>query len=83
MGGNVYKLRLARKGGGKSGGYRIIICSSQKDYAFIVYGFTKSERDNITRKELQDFRKLAKVLLSYTEMDINRALNEGVMFEVL
>jgi hypothetical protein len=42
-GGGVIKQRIARPGGGKSGGYRTIILYRHRDKAFFVYGFAKSD----------------------------------------
>ena len=60
LGGNVYKVRLARPGEGKSGGYRVIVLFRSGDKTFYVYGFAKSERANIREKELKTFKKTAK-----------------------
>lgn len=50
-GGGVIKQRMARPNEGKSGGYRSIILFKKGDKAFFVYGFIKSERDNINELE--------------------------------
>src|SRR3990172_2157019 len=59
VGGGVIKQRLARKGQGKSGGFRSIVLFRRGSKAFFVYGFAMSDRDNIRRDELRAFRKLA------------------------
>ena len=51
LGGGVYKIRLARSGEGKSGAYRIIVFFKIKSRAFFVYGYAKSDRDSIDKKE--------------------------------
>ncbi|WP_293122959.1 type II toxin-antitoxin system RelE/ParE family toxin [Moorena sp. SIO4G3] len=60
LGGGVIKQRIARESQGKSGGYRSIILFRRGDKAFFIYGFAKSERDNISNDELADFKKAAK-----------------------
>ena len=40
--GGVIKLRIARKGGGRSGGFRTIVLFRRGDLAFFVYGFARS-----------------------------------------
>ena len=60
LGGGVVKLRLARKGRGKSGGFRVIVLFRRGARTFFVYGFAKSDRDNIRRDELRAFRNLEK-----------------------
>jgi hypothetical protein len=47
LGGDVYKQRLARTGEGKSGGYRIIVLFRSGARTFFVYGFAKSDRENL------------------------------------
>ena len=51
LGGNVYKVRVARSGEGKSGGYRVIVFYRSEERTFFVYGFAKSDRGNIDEKE--------------------------------
>ncbi len=77
LGGGVIKQRVARTGGGKSGGYRTIILYRKADIAFFVYGFSKSGRENVTRQELQGFKKLAGEMLKMTEMDIESLIKAG------
>ena len=45
-------MRVARPGEGKSGGYRVIVFFRSEEQTFFVYGFAKSNRDNIDRGEL-------------------------------
>lgn len=73
LGGGVYKQRLGRHGDGKSGGYRIIICFRRGERAFFVYGFPKSDRENITKSELAQFKKLAKILFAMTDEQLNQS----------
>ena len=44
LGGGVIKQRLARKGQGKSGGFRSIVLFRRDEKMFFVYGFAKSDR---------------------------------------
>ena len=59
LGGGVIKQRVARKGGGRSGGFRTIVLFRRGELAFFVYGFAKSDRANLRRDELATFRLLA------------------------
>lgn len=43
LGGGVYKQRVARKGGGKSGGFRTLITHKTNEHIFFVYGFGKND----------------------------------------
>ncbi len=51
--GGVIKQRIARPGGGKSGGFRALILIRLGTRAFFIDGFAKNERDNIRDDELQ------------------------------
>lgn len=82
LGGGVIKQRIARSGGGKSGGFRTIILFKVRTRAVFVYGFEKSDRDNIDDEELKEFRRLADKMLSYNDADIKTALAAGALIEV-
>ena len=82
LGGGVLKQRIARSGGGKSGGFRTIILFRAGTRAFFVHGFAKNERDNIRDDELAAFRMLAAEMLAYDDQAIARALAAGVLMEV-
>jgi len=82
LGGNVYKMRIARPGEGKSGGYRVIVFFRSGDKTFFVYGFAKSEKGNIDRGELQGFKVRSKDAFSMTEEQINYRLKNGTLVEV-
>jgi hypothetical protein len=47
LGGGIIKQRVARPGGGRSGGYRVLIAYRAKHHAAFLYGFAKRERENI------------------------------------
>ena len=55
LGGGLYKVRMASNNKGKSGGYRSLIVYKKKDRAVIVYGFAKSESDNLDATEKKYF----------------------------
>ena len=82
LGGGVIKQRIARKGRGKSGGFRVMILYRRGARAFFVHGFAKSERPNITRDELIALKELARVMLAYGASEIARALKLGPLIEV-
>ena len=56
LGGGVIKQRIARKGGGRSGGFRTIVLLRRGELAFFVHGFAKSSRKTLRRDELAAFR---------------------------
>jgi hypothetical protein len=82
LGGNIIKQRVARKGQGKSGGYRTIIVFKQDDKAFFVYGFAKSERENIDKNEIDVFKQSAKELLALSDQHLQELIENGRLTEV-
>ena len=82
LGGGVVKQRIARPGQGKSKGYRTIILLREGYRAFFVYGFAKSERDNIRKDEEEQFKKMAKHVLGLSEAHLNILIANGQIEEV-
>jgi hypothetical protein len=82
LGGGVIKQRIARAGEGKSGGSRSIILFKKNDRAVYVYGFEKKDLANIKPNELEAFRELAEVVLSYTNAQIAKRVEDGALFNV-
>lgn len=82
LGGGVIKQRIARKGSGKSGGFRALILLRVGERALFVHGFAKSDRDNIRDDELAALKKLADELLNYDDAALSEAIAGGVLTEV-
>ena len=83
LGGGVYKIRVARQGEGKAGGYRVIVFFRSEERTFFVYGFAKSDRGNIDEKELRTFKERAKEAFSFTDEQIREHLIKRNFIEVL
>jgi hypothetical protein len=82
LGGNVFKLRFARPGEGKRGGYRFILFFRQGERLFFRFAYAKSELDNISDKELRRLKRTAKTVLSLTDKEIEEALKDGAFKEI-
>ena len=82
LGGDVYKQRLARPGEGKSGGYRVIVFFRSEERTFFMYGFAKSDKDNISRKEAKAFKEAAKVYFSMTSEQLRKRIKQGQLIEL-
>ncbi len=82
LGGGVIKQRVARQGGGKSGGFRTILLFRDGSHVFFVFGFAKSEKPNISKDELAAFRKLADMLLILQPEQLQTAMEAGELIEV-
>ncbi len=83
LGGHVVKKRVALQGRGKRGGTRTLVVYQQANKAFFVYGFAKSERANISGKELKALKLLATQLLGYTNPALVKAIEAGELIEVV
>lgn len=82
LGGGLIKQRLAREGGGRSGGYRSLIVYRSGDRAVFAYGFAKSRMANLDAAELKTYRKAAGVLLGLSWAQIDLEVRSERMFEV-
>jgi len=82
LGGGVIKQRLAQKGQGKSGGLRSIVLFRRGEKMFFVYGFAKSDRDDIRKDELIAFRKLADEMFVLDNKALAAAMRNGTIMEV-
>jgi hypothetical protein len=83
LGGDVYKVRIARPGEGKSGGHRVIVYFRNEFRTFFSYGFSKNDKGNISRKELKRFKEDAKKQLSFTDEQIEVRLRNGTFIEII
>lgn len=82
LGGGVIKQRVARPGQGRSGGYRVLIAYRRDARAVFLYGFAKSERDNVGDDELVTARDVASGWLEANAGQLARALEQGLIQEV-
>ena len=83
LGGGVYKQRVARKGEGKSGGFRTLLLFKAGGHAFFVDCFAKNERANIGPKEVRALKRLADTMLNFTTQQIRKAEAAGELIELV
>ncbi len=82
LGGGVIKQRVARPGQGKSGGFRTVVLYRTTQRAFFVYGFAKSDRDNLGKDEEAQFRKAAGYVLGLSDEQLAVLIGKGQFSEV-
>ncbi|MCW5979836.1 MAG: type II toxin-antitoxin system RelE/ParE family toxin [Bryobacteraceae bacterium] len=82
LGGGVIKQWIARVGEGKSGGYRTIILFRRGERAIFMYGFAKSERENLRPDEQKQFKEAAKHVFALTEAELAALVREGEFVEM-
>ena len=56
--GGLRKIRLARKGGGKSGGFRVIYYRSTPEVIFLLLAYPKNQHDNLRKAEIKVLKEL-------------------------
>jgi hypothetical protein len=65
LGGGLRKVRFARPGSGKSGGYRTVyVFGGTAIPIFLVTVFAKNEQDNLSKAEQAELIALSKVLIA-------------------
>lgn len=84
LGGYLFKKRIARSGGGKSGGYRTILGfrKSNADRIFFLYGFPKNARANISSKEQEALRTVAGGLVNASDTQVEALKSKGSILEL-
>ena len=82
LGGFLYKKRVARPGGGKSGGYRTLLSARIGDRYVFLHGFPKNDKANITQDEKKALQFAGKVFLELSAENLAKALKSGVLLEV-
>jgi hypothetical protein len=82
LGGGLVKLRVARPGKGKSGGYRMIVAYRTHDRAIFLFGFAKSRQENLDSDQLRTARTVAAYMLAADRDQLKTAIVEGEIQEI-
>ena len=84
LGGYLFKKRIARQDGGKSGGCRTILGFRRTDSKriFFLYGFPKNVRANITTRERSALSANASALVNADDRQISELKAKGTIFEL-
>lgn len=82
LGSGLIKQRIARQGGGKSGGYRSILIFRSGERAIFVFAFAKSAKANLSAAELKVYRKAARIMLELGAGEIETEVEAGRLVEV-
>ncbi len=82
LGGGIIKKRVALPGRGKRGSTRVLIATNHLDRWFFVFGFEKSDRDNINAKELTALKALASDLLRLGVSELSAAVAAKTLQEI-
>jgi hypothetical protein len=76
LGGGVFKKRIGENR------YRSIILAKTGDFWVYEYLFAKKDQDNITDKQLKDFKKLATAYQSLTPTHIEQLMEQNHFLEI-
>ena len=82
LGGEVIKQRIAGPGHGKSKGYRAMVLFRRGARAFLMYGFSRSQRANFDVHELKQFKASAKHVLALSERQLAELTQRGDFVEI-
>jgi hypothetical protein len=82
LGSGLIKQRLARPGAGKSGGFRTLVFFRTQQRAVFAFGFAKSDMANLDDADEAYLRKAAKLVLGFTDEQMDAEVVAGRMLEV-
>lgn len=82
LGSGLIKQRIARPGAGKSGGFRTLIFFRTQTRAVFAFGFAKSDVANLDDAEEAFFKKAAKLVLGFTDAQMEAEVAASRMLEV-
>ena len=82
LGSYLLKQRVALPGRGKSGSTRTLLATRFAGTLYFLFGFEKSDRENITRRELGIYQSLASNLVALSNDQIETALKANELIEV-
>jgi hypothetical protein len=82
LGGGILKKRVALPGRGKRGSTRTLVATNTVNRWFFVFGFEKTDRDNINAKELSALKALASDLLRLGVSELSAAVAAKTLQEI-
>jgi hypothetical protein len=82
LGGYLIKKRVAATGRSKSRSYRVIIAHRQSDRLVFLHGFSKSERENITKAERKALRALSSIYMQADDAKFTAMIGNGLILEI-
>jgi hypothetical protein len=82
LGSGLIKQRLARPGAGKSGGFRTLVFFRTQQRAVFAFGFAKSDMANLDDADEAYLKKAAKLVLGFTDEQMDAEIAAGRMLEV-
>ena len=82
MGGYVFKKRIPINGRGKRGGARVILAYKADERLFFMYGFSKSEKEDISQSEKESLKEFAQEMIGLSKAKIDVLISNKVLEEI-
>lgn len=82
LGSHVYKKRLKVEGRGKRGGARAIVMYKEGDVTLFIYGYLKSQIEDISDKEVLQLRLFAQEFLRLSSIDRMELVTQGKLISI-
>ncbi|MEF3695774.1 type II toxin-antitoxin system RelE/ParE family toxin [Desulfolutivibrio sp.] len=84
LGRGLFKKRVARRGQGKRGGYRLIVAykRTRSDRIFFVDAFAKNEKGNLTPREAEALAGVCECYLSADDGVLMRLVRDKKLYEI-
>jgi hypothetical protein len=82
LGAKMYKIRAARKGRGKSGGFRNIFFWKKDELLIFCLLFSKNEKGSLDQSEKNALKLLSEDYSNHTESDLNTKIRNKVFKEI-
>ncbi len=82
LGSHLFKVRVSRGHSGISSGFRTINIYQENEKAIFLDGFGKNEKQNISKAELQYFKKLGNDLLALNSEQLEDVIGQKILFEL-
>jgi hypothetical protein len=82
LGSKIYKIRGAKEGKGKSGGFRSLFFWKRDEFIVFCLLFAKNEQDNLTTDEKKALKILSHEYDRLTEKEIQERINKKSFMEV-
>lgn len=82
LGGGLIKQRIARRGAGRSGGYRTLLAFRAGGITIFLFGFAKSDKENLTDDELRTLKEIAGKWLASDDETIEDAVALSKLLEL-
>jgi hypothetical protein len=82
LGGGLFKQRLARRGKGKSGGFRVLLAYRAGERVVFLAGFAKKDLANVSEAEVAELRLAAIRTLTPSEATTDQNVAAGLLKEI-